>query len=311
MTDLQTRPYQTSDAAAVADLINTISRAGGWQTGYVAAEIEDAVHDEVRDPAADTRIITDAEGRLVAAALVPLPPEGGDRVELIGGVHPDRRGEGIGRELLAWQLERAAARRAEIAPDAQWLAQVAAGTADASALRLCERLGFTIARYFLQMTAPTDPPPVAPLADGLRITGPSQEQERRLYAAHTAAFADLWGFQARPFESWAALTVRSEAFRPELSRLALAGDEIAGYVLAYEDAVPGRVYLGQLGTAAAWRRRGVASALLADVLSAAAGAGYTRAALDTDAASPTGAVGVYERAGFAVDQSIAVYRRPV
>jgi mycothiol synthase len=311
MSELHVRPYQAGDAAAVADLINTISRAGGAQTGYVGAEIEDAVNSEIRDPAADTRIIADAGGRIVAAGLVPLPPEGGDRVELIGGVHPDRRGEGIGRELLAWQVERAAARRAEIAPGAQWLASVAAGTADASTIRLCERFGFAVGRYFLQMTAPTAAPPVARLADGLRIARPGQEQERQLYAVHTAAFAGLWGFQDRSFESWAALTVRSEAFRPELSRLALAGDEIAGYVLAYEDAVPGRVYLGQLGTAAAWRRRGVASALLADVLAAAGRAGHTHAALDTDAASPTGAVGVYERAGFIVEQSIAVYRRPV
>ena len=268
------------------------------------------VNNEVKDPATDTRVITDAQRRLVAVGLVPLPPTGGHRVELIGGVHPDRRGAGIGRQLLAWQLDRAAVRHAEVAPDTEWLAQVAVGVADTSAIRLCERFGFTVGRYFLEMTAPTTPPPVATLVEGVRIRPYDPDCEREVYAVHTAAFGDLWGYQDRSFEAWAALTVRSETFRPELSRVALAGDTIVGYVLPY-DGVPGRLYIGQLGTAGSWRRRGVARSLLADVLGAAGRAGYTHAGLDTDADNSTGAAGFYEKVGFVIDQRIVVHHKPV
>jgi hypothetical protein len=48
MSELHVRPYRTGDAAAVADLINTISRAGGAQTGYVGA----GASDRLRPPAA-------------------------------------------------------------------------------------------------------------------------------------------------------------------------------------------------------------------------------------------------------------------
>jgi mycothiol synthase len=311
VTDFEVRAYRGGDAAAVVELINLLSEVSGGRGGHVAAEIEEVVNNEVRDPQEDTRIVTDADGRIVAVGMVPLPPEGGDRLELIGGVHPDRRGAGLGRELLAWQLERAAARRAEVAPDAPWQAQVIAGDADVTAARLFERFGFAAARYFLDMTAPTTPAPVAPLADGVRIAPYDQARERALHAVHTAAFRELWGYQERTFESWAPLTVRSEAFLPALSRFALAGDALAGYVLSYASDVPGRLYVGHVGTAVDWRRKGIASALLAEVLGEAGRAGYTHAALDTDAENPTGAAGIYAKVGFVVERRVVAYRRAV
>ena len=304
------RACRDGDAAAVTELINAILAAGGGHGGHVVAEIEDVLRHEVKDLAADTRVVTDAAGGLVGVALVPVPPEGGDRVELIGGVHPGRRGAGIGRELLAWQLERAAARHAEVAPGDVWQASVVAGVADAPAIRLYERLGFTVVRYFLEMAAPVTPPPVVPAVDGLRITPYHTGLERAVYAVHSAAFRELWGHQVRDLAAWTALTVRSEAFRPELSRVAFAGDDIVGYVLSY-DGGPGRLSIGQVGTAASWRRRGVASALLAEVLGAAGRSGCTTAALDADTGNPTGAAGIYAKAGFVIEQHIVVYHKPV
>jgi ribosomal protein S18 acetylase RimI-like enzyme len=309
MTDFDVRAYRADDAPAVADLINLLAEAGGGSSGHVAAEIEDLVDNEVKDPATDTRLVIGPDGRLVAVALVPLPPPGGDRLELVGGVHPDHRGAGLGRQLLTWQLERAAARHAEMAPGVAWQAQVIAGDADKASMRLFERYGFTVARYFLEMAAPTEPAPAAPAVAGVRIVPYEPARERDVHAVHTAAFRQLWGYQERTFETWAPLAVGSDAFLPELSRLALAGDTIAGYVLTYASDAPGTVYIGQIGTAEAWRRRGVGSALLADVLREAGRAGHTQVALDTDAENPTGAAGTYARAGFVVRQRVAAYRK--
>ncbi|WP_183096864.1 GNAT family N-acetyltransferase [Streptomyces sp. TLI_171] len=135
-------------------------------------------------------------------------------------------------------------------------------------------------------------------------------REREVHAVHSAAFRGGWGHQERSFESWAARTVRAETFLPELARLAVVGEEVVGYLLPYADA-PQTLYIGQVGTAASWRRRGVAGALLADLLGAAHRSGYTEAALETDADSSTGASGVYEKAGFVVNHRIAVHRKPL
>jgi ribosomal protein S18 acetylase RimI-like enzyme len=125
------------------------------------------------------------------------------------------------------------------------------------------------------------------------------------------AFADHWGSQRRDYSDWVTLTVGSEGFLPDLSVVAFDGDEIAGYVLSYRDADPERVYIGQVGVRRPWRRRGVAAALLAQVLRDAAAAGFATASLGVDADSPTGAVAVYERVGFTVENRAVTYAAPL
>jgi GNAT superfamily N-acetyltransferase len=261
----------------------------------------------VRDREADTRVAVAPDGAIVAVVSVPTPPPGGFRVDLVGGVHPDWRGRGLGRHLLRWQLDRAASIHGGVAPDARWEGHVQAMLGDTSALRLYERFGMTPQRYWFDMVAPTTAVPEARMPEGLTMRPYSPDCEKDLYAAHMEAFEDHWGYQRREFAEWSALTVRTEGFRPELSRIAFDGDEIAGYVLSYEDAKPGWFYIGQVGTRRPWRRRGLAGALLADVLGAAGEAGLTRALLDVDAASPTGAVGAYERVGFRVHHRSVTY----
>ena len=53
-----------------------------------------------------------------------------------------------------------------------------------------------------------------------------------------------------------------------------------------------------VGTLPAHRGRGLATGLLAEVLRRASDAGYVSASLNVDTANPTGALGIYERAGF-------------
>jgi GNAT superfamily N-acetyltransferase len=311
MNGFRVRPYRAGDAAAVADLINAVFAAGGVRTGHAATEVEEMVAHEIRDPAADTRLVEDGDGRLAGLALVPPPPPGGHKLELVGGVRAEARGAGIGRELLAWQVERAAALHAEIAPDARWLGQVLAGVPDASALRLYERLGFAAERYFVKMTAPTGPTPGVGVSGPIQLMPYTQSLDTAIHALHSSAFRGNWGHQERDFPAWAAQTVRSATFRPDLARVALAGDAVVGYVLPYAESGTGHVYLGQVGTDPGWRRRGIATALLSGVLGAAGEAGYTGAGLDTDADNPTGAAGVYARVGFRVDEHLVACVRAV
>ena len=60
-----------------------------------------------------------------------------------------------------------------------------------------------------------------------------------------------------------------------------------------------------------WRRRGLAAPLVARSLVLLRERGMTSAWLGVDADNPNGALGVYERAGFAVDQRSTAYRKPM
>ena len=309
VTELMTRGGRLDDAAALADLFNTIDVAGGGHAGFTADELTGWLSAMVRDPATDSRLVTTADGTVVAAGLVPAPPEGGFRVDMFGGVHPDWRGRGVGRELLTWQLARTGELHGELAPGAHWEAETGAMFDDQVAHRMFERFGFAPVRYFSEMVADTGPTATVALPDGLRCEAYRPEFERALYDAHMEAFADHWGFQRREFDAWVLITTRSRGFRAHLSRVAFDGDAIAGYVLGYADNSPDRVYIGQVGTRRPWRRRGLAGAMLDEVMVAAHADGLKFAGLGVDAANPTGAVGVYERVGFRVESRFVAFRK--
>jgi ribosomal protein S18 acetylase RimI-like enzyme len=312
MAALTTRPYQPGDASTLTDLMNQIEEDGGGRAAFTHDDTSALVKAVVADPATDTRLTFDGDGRLVAAGLVSTPPAGGFRVDMMGGVHPDQRGQGLGRELLSWQYERATQIHAAQAPDAQWQAELGVLLGEESAPRLYARHGFAAVRYFFDMVADTSAANAdAALPDGLSVVEPYAELWHDLFEAHMEAFTDHWGFQRGTFERFRTLVLENETFRPELSRIALDGDQIAGYVLGYQDADPERLYIGQIGTRRPWRGQGLASALIAEVLVAAAKAGLGKAGLGVDAANPTGAVGVYERAGFVKEHSFVAYRRPI
>jgi ribosomal protein S18 acetylase RimI-like enzyme len=311
MGELTTRGYRPADAADLSDFFNLLESAAGGHPGNTAERIGAMLAATLRDPAADSRLLFAPDGALVAVGLVPAPPDGGNLVDLYGGVHPGWRGRGIGCDLLGWQLARSADLRRLLAPDAEWEAETAAIVGDEATDRLMARLGLPPVRYFSDMVAPTAGAPSAPLPAGLRSEPFREELSRALHAAHMETFADHWGFQRRGFEEWLPFTLASGQFRPDLSRIAFDGADIAGYLLSYDHISPDRLYIGQVGTRRPWRRRGLAGALLAEVLAAAAGAGKDLAGLVVDADSPTGAVGVYERVGFAVEYRALAYRRTV
>ena len=157
----------------------------------------------------------------------------------------------------------------------------------------------------------------APIPDGLEIRPFPNERAalRQLWAADAEAFADHWGgFDGSDaaFETW----LTEPEFDPSLFAVAFDGEEIAGAVWnlinASENAALGirRGWLESVFVRRPWRRRGLAAALVARSLEILRDRGMTSASLGVDAENPTGALAVYERAGFTVETREIMYRRP-
>jgi mycothiol synthase len=81
---------------------------------------------------------------------------------------------------------------------------------------------------------------------------------------------------------------------------------------AYFEATGRReAYVAKVGTRREYRRRGIATTLLQHCLAACQEAGYDEASLMVDSENPTGALTVYERAGFRVESRWTDYAKRV
>jgi len=176
--------------------------------------------------------------------------------------------------------------------------------------------GYQPVRYFFDMLRPAlEAIEVPPLPDGLELRPVSdRDGYRRIFDADAEAFMDHWGgFDASDasFEEW----LDQPDFDPSLFLVAFDGDEIAGVVINEIDAHENEALNRKRGLLAsvfvrrAWRRRGLAAALVARSLLLLRDRGMTSAWLGVDADNPTGALGVYERAGFAVHSRATAYRK--
>ncbi len=228
---------------------------------------------------------------------------------MFGAVHPAYRGQGVGSELLAW-AERAAVPLHEqrfpgrpLSLDGRCLAR------NESAVALFADHGYRQSRWFLRMSCDLtrDLPPVL-VPPGIEIAGFTQDRSQDARLVRDEAFRDHWGTTENTDESWAHF-IGFQAFRSAYSFLAYEGGEPLGVVLAHEydsyTRATGRLelYIPTVGTRRIGRKRGIATALLGQTLHAAKSAGFVSVTLDVDSDSPTGAVGLYERAGFAVQDT--------
>ncbi len=310
------RPLTADDAATLTDLAERISARDHPTWSESLDELLEELRHSWVDPARDGILAVDAEGTAIAWGLVVAPPEPESivRIILFGGVDPAHRGRGIGRQLLAWQHSRAQQMLA--ASDLTLPASVMSYAADLAPEhgRLLERLGFEPARYFTTLECALSASTAAvTLPEGVRVETFSSERSEAVRAAKNAAFADHWGSQPATREGWESMQALP-SFRPELCRVALVDDEIVGFVITeineddWERQGASSAYIGLVGTVREWRGRGLASALLADVLQAYRAADLELAVLDVDTENPTGALGVYTRLGFEPTARDVAYR---
>ena len=139
--------------------------------------------------------------------------------------------------------------------------------------------------------------------------GPDYDAARwdpALCAARNASFADHFGSTPEALEAFVHRRTAASCFRSACSVAATTPDGlIAGFVMSEEfDAHTAQngglrdLYVATVGTIPGWRGRGLAAALLALVLGWARQLGYATSSLNVDAENPTGALGVYTRAGY-------------
>ena len=291
-------------------------------------DIESVLESSHIDLAADTLLGFAADGSLIAHGRATRAAAADTRVQAyaMGTVHPDWRGRGIGRQLMAWSVARAQQHLAasdSLLPG--WVIMYAEET-NTAAVRLGERAGLAIERYFTTMERPlAEPIPDIAIPDDVRIIQFTPELAEATRLARNDAFRDHWGSQPNVPETWQKF-VTGEIFRSDLSWIAVEdapgepdatddGLRVVAFALASVNrddwALQGfsSSYIDLIGVVRHRRGQKLAPAVLAAHLRAASGEGLDKAILDVDTASPTGANTLYAGMGFEpTEREVALVR---
>ena len=298
------RALTLDDIPELTSLINRFERH--WQLPLVSSE--SVVEDEMTEPFTDLSLDTRGywlDGTMVAYGFVWHRPSGErqERAYLMGLVDPDFRGQGIGRHLLAWEIDRARESLAGCDPSLPWYIRANEWDWIEDAHRLHRRFGLKPVRYMREMLRPLDIAVEAAAVPGIEIVPWDRELDEPARIATNEAFRDHWGSTPVDADTYRH-RLEGEGSRLDLSFLALTGDEVVGVCLnaVYPDdeVVTGRRegWVMSLGVLRPWRGKGVAKALLATSFDAFRDAGLTHTMIGVDAANPTGAFSLYENLGY-------------
>jgi ribosomal protein S18 acetylase RimI-like enzyme len=324
-----------------------------WHGLYEAARVADDGHEHLTteeladeldcswiDLEADTTLGLDEDGVARAFGLVQVRP--GDvtmlRAHCWGTVHPQWRGRGAGRSLIAWQegvarrivAERRAGLAAQSATGKDVPAQAWLGVDECvqDAAQLAERSGFALTRWYCVMRRDLAVPgPDVPdvLPGGLRLVRSDSEHARalpdldeRIRTAHNDAFQDHWGFQPWSAETWAQWESGYRWHRPDWTFAVLDGDDVvvayatgAGYETDWTEQGYSEGWTTKVGVRRAWRGHGLAKRLLGAQIAAFRQAGTAYAGLDVDSQNPSGAVRLYEGLGYSVLRRTQSWSKPL
>jgi mycothiol synthase len=293
---------------AWSELIDVLSVADGTDETYGPEELAEELSGTGVDPVLDTTAVWDS-GQLIAFGQLRMSTglnEGRTRAFLDGGVHPSRRGEGIGVQLMERLERRGMELSAARHPGVEVKLEAPGLLEGASVRRMLEHRGYRLVRYFTEMKREL---PGLPLGEpSLTVQPYVKSLSAPVRMAHNDAFATHWGSTSRAEAEWADM-VGSRTFRPDVSFVHLAEDStVDAYVLAYQ-LVAGELYIGQVGTIQSARGRGLARACLLACMGAATKQGYTSVDLSVDSVNPTGAEALYESVGFIADKTFAAYAK--
>jgi mycothiol synthase len=287
----------------------------------------DTVDDRLRDfddPGiqieTDTLLAITSDGRIAASAWVFSPSEADQEYVafLWGEIHPEHRQHGLGTFILNWMEQRGREILNTRPTGLHHYLKIQARENLIDRVQLIQSHGFEPVRSFYRMRRDLS----EPFSDWsipklIKLTKWSLERNKEALQVVNEAFKDHWGFIPANEEIWHLFLVGHPTFKPDLSFMAFDNTEddeerLVGLsinrVRDEENALFNRRegWIAELAVLKPWRHQGIATALLYASMQAFRETGLDYAGLGVDTENFSGALRIYERAGFVpVNRDIA------
>jgi mycothiol synthase len=309
------RPPIMEDAPAVLEIMRACDIA---VIGKANNDLDDLLNDW-RMPGFslenDVCVIVAPDSRIVSYGVVmdnvrPTTPD----IDLY--IHPDYWHDDTPMEnaLIDWAETRSRQAVSRTPADARIAMHAYTFSQDAFYKTMLERGGMTIIRHAFMMKIDLDKATASPvLPEGITVhTFREGDDKRPVLEAIRDAWRDHWGYVESPFdEHYQRFLHGWEDLDPSLWFLAMDGNHVAAACLCQghhgDDQTMG--WVSTLGVTRAYRRRGLAMALLLRAFDEFRRRGKKSVGLGVDASSLTGATKLYEKAGMHIAERIDVYEK--
>jgi ribosomal protein S18 acetylase RimI-like enzyme len=302
--------YALRAACVERDHVDRLSSSEGLPS---RDEMRDALKHVVDAQQQQQRLVAQINDQVVGYSIVESWHENDGRwvYLILGWVLPQWRGRGIGTAMLHWGEQTARALAASQHPNEpfEFAANANSTQPESTALLLREgyHVGYTVLEMQLDNSA-LQPP--QPLPAGIEIRPALPEHYPLIAASIGEAYRNEYA-GGRFQEEWHlqdSITRLSAARQdPTLWQIAWAGDQVVGQVLPLIE--KGRAHLHDVSVRSAWRRRGLARALLTRGLHRVRERGIEVIRLNTVAEFPTRAKDLYYSVGFRLMKEFPRYRK--
>jgi len=185
-------------------------------------------------------------------------------------------------------------------------------------ISVLESQGYRAVRYFFNMLHRLENFPDRPLPAGLEVRPLRPAHLRSIWEVQKEETRDLFETVAEDwtedkYQAW----LDRPTHTPDLWQVAWDGDRVAGMVLARIDEAENkergrkRGYTEHIFVRRPWRKRGLASALIAKGLRVLQAHGMNEAELGVDSENESGALGLYRSMGYETESTDTWFRKPM
>ncbi len=309
------RPARMDDVDELVEMFNDLSiemiGAGDWDANDLRNDFSETGFDLKRD----TRVVISPDGKIVAYQdvwAVHHPPV---HPTILGYVHKNYHGIGLGTHLLNWAFQHAHHVLDKVPEDARVSVYTEVVSTWEPAIQLFKDNGMELNRVYYEMAIDMqEAPPTPQWPEGITVrTYKHPEEAEAVYRVIREAFRDHFGYVEETFEEgfehFQHYRFNNGLFDPDMWFLAEESDQIVGVSLCtkhgYESKDQGRV--AKLAVLHPRRKRGIGLALLLHSFKAYWERGQKEVRLGVDANNLTGAFHLYENAGMHIHRRIDTY----
>jgi mycothiol synthase len=308
-----------ADLEKLVVLLNTVSKFDGEEQIYTLESLREEMNDPILDATNSCFIAETDQSQFIGDTVIVLRSSsaGTPFASIFYEIHPDWRTPetGVLESLIKRAEARVIQRRSELLENTGLLITLQVAPEQTGFIALFEQLGYAFERtYYTMIFSPLDNLVIPEIPEGITIRNyRSGEDDERFLNARNQIWRDHHLGSERTLESWQHY-VTTRNFRPELNLIAEDKEgNIAGIcwcAIDFEQIEAGGInegWVNNLGVQRQFRKQGLGASLLMRGVAAMAKMGVERVMLGVDAASPTGAVGLYERSGFRVHKKRFMY----